>query len=354
VTRESRLLLAAVLFVAGFAVAACGDRERSADLLKRSLQDPAASEELHQRHRLLTMVVRRDFVGAEIALESAFEAYRVGEMGSNRLRRRVEAIELANGVDLAPQLDEWVERRPDSWQAALARGLYRLRQAWDARGGDVAAATPGIRFENARDLAAAAEKDLRRAASVELARAFAHTGLISSSLLTGQGLEERRRLFDTAWASDRNFNSLARAFHETLLPEWGGSEELMLGFRNELARQGATSMQLSELDAAFYVRRARHLFHEGDLRGARSALRAAEGKLATPDVLKGVAELAMRDGDLKEVARAMERNVRENDPWDLYSLELLLQATRALGRQQESEVVLRQLHELHQRYRNGE
>lgn len=311
------------------------------------------SDALHDRHQAFALLSRSEFTELQALLEERHAQYQRSELSANRLRRLTETIEYANGVDLTGQLDLWVARMPESALARQIRGFYVLERAWDARGGDVAADTPAVRMSRARELAELARDDFRAALKIAPDAAFAYEGLISASQLLSSDSEQRKAWFETAWSIDRRANPVVRAYFVTLAPEWGGSESEMMSFRNELAARGANTMQLSELDAAFHLRRSRHEYGRGNRRGAKKELRKAEGILATPNVLKGIAEIARMEGDMKEVVRVLERNLRENDPWDLWSMEALAQAYESVGRHQHRDRMVLRLLELHERYRRG-
>lgn len=139
----------------------------------------------------------------ELDFEIAFRAFRIGDTSARA------------------QLDAWVAAHPRSWAARLARGRYLGRQAWIARGSNLASATTPQQFDNFQEVLQLSLKDVEMALQLEPKLTEAYTILIDQA---GQGTsQDCHNLADKAFGfAPANFRIWERLL-SCLQPRWGGS-----------------------------------------------------------------------------------------------------------------------------------
>ena len=150
-----------------------------------------------------------------------------------RLFDAYEAFDVAM-PSLEPLLTEWVQQRPKSEAALLARASFFRASGWNARGAKYSEETTNQQFERMRDFFQRSVNDLVDAHHLEPNSIVAYRGMMS--IATSQGdVAASRRMLDLALKIQPYSFVLRVAHMHNLLPRWGGSYEAMARFAEESA-----------------------------------------------------------------------------------------------------------------------
>jgi tetratricopeptide (TPR) repeat protein len=308
------------------------------------------SDELHHAQTLLKLLWTEKYKELDQEIAAAYLERRKGKLSSNQIQARFWQLQNAAPA-FSARFDRWVAQQ-DSAHAYLARGWYRLQQAGNLRGDGLAASVPASRREAMRALLHGGIEDMERALFKDPLCAMCIGGKIYANTLLGQRdpdlVEQALNLDPTLW------QPLASHF-VTLSPQWGGSEGAMKVFIRDMGSRGISKDFMNRLDALFYFQLG--LIEQYDKRDNDAAIEKYEMAISSyPDsnALKNLAEVYASTGRYDKAAAALERNLRENDEWDLYTIEALAQAYFALGNTSDGKRMMKKRDELFRRYRNGE
>ncbi|MBU1236302.1 MAG: DUF4034 domain-containing protein [Gammaproteobacteria bacterium] len=308
------------------------------------------SDELHQRHALVKLLWEERYAELDQAIAQAYREREKGKLSSNRLRTRFWQLQ-----NVAPaftvRFDNWVARQGSS-HAYLARGLFRLEQASRIRGDGPASGIPPARYAKVRELAQLGVDDLHQALDKDSRCAMCIGGEIFANLYLGRRDDE---LVEMAFLIDPTLWQPVAAHFMSLYPQWGGSEEEMNAFIRHMETLNGTEKIVQRLNAMFYFRRGlEQQFGYRDYAEATKEYETAISYFPDSYALKNVAAMYSAQGKHDKAAVALERNLRENDEWDLYTIEALAQAYFAQGKGSEGKRMMRKRDELLTRFRNGE
>jgi tetratricopeptide (TPR) repeat protein len=222
---------------------------------------------------ILDMARRRDFDG----LDAMFNELAADVAGDVRHEMRFEDAFDAFARDepaLLASLDAWVDARPNSAHARVARARYHFATAWRRRGGAYIRDTP---LDNIRGMEVFSKKtieDLTAALVRDSTHLAAYVILIGVTQLFGAH-DLAGSALQRAASIHRGAYSVYRSFVLMLWPRWGGSEALMIDFGNRAAEDSATNPRLATLRGAVYQSRAFDSSQAGDHAGAVRELNKA-------------------------------------------------------------------------------
>jgi tetratricopeptide (TPR) repeat protein len=163
---------------------------------------------------------------------------------------------------LEPRLTQWVERRPTSAAALLARGTYLIAAGWHARGSKFAGKTKRGQFIGMANYFRRASADFNAALRIAPNSIVAYRALMSISMNESDSATSRELLDRGLKIQPYSFR--LRAFYiETLLPRWGGSYAAMTRFAEESAPYAARNPRIRALGGYVYWDRGRVLEKEG-------------------------------------------------------------------------------------------
>ena len=119
------------------------------------------------------------------------------------------------------------------------------------------------------------------------------------------------------------WRALMRYF-QTLYLQWGGSDSAMLAFIEEIK---PTNPNLAKaMQADFYWRRGRDYQRSNQIDVEIAHHIKAISLSAHSDALTDLGHFYMLQVKCDEAVELFKRNLKENDEWDLHSLESLMQA----------------------------
>ena len=269
--------------IAGFA--ASGGAQSSttasiaiADSLFQPIQLPSAlafgypPNEIH-KPRILEMIRRREFDALD-AMYGALQADVSRDVKHEmRFADAFEAVHRDEPTLLA-SIGAWVTARPRSAHARVARASYQFAAAWRRRGTAYIADTPEANIRGMVELAQGALADVVAALEIDSTHLIAYEIAIGVSKLAGSH-QLAAQLMTRGLAIHRGSYALRRAFITMLWPRWGGSEDAMVAFADQAARDSALNPRLAVLHGAVYENRANDSSVAGNYAGAIRELNKA-------------------------------------------------------------------------------
>lgn len=307
-------------------------------------------DNLHVRHGMLKLLWTEQYAELDRALDEQYRLYQDGKLKAAAFVSQLWTLQMADKDHFSQRFDAWVAARPDSRWASLAQGLFFLQAAWNARGQDVAARTPEHQMAAMREWAQRAVATLRRAADNEVSPALYGGGLIGAGMLLGDS-SGSEGLMRAALDADPKIWMAPIAYFQQLYPQWGGSEEAMLGFIDEI--RGQHPQLAARLDADVWWRRGLDDETSGRIESAMVRYESAIAIYPHADALKNLGEIYVRAGRCKDAEKVLETNLEKNDPWDLWTIEMLHQAQTCNGDSLKAMLTMGKRDELIRRYREG-
>jgi Domain of unknown function (DUF4034) len=152
----------------------------------------------------------------------------------------------ATDPDLAPKLDNWVARYPNSYVARVARGIYYKKVGFEARGTAYIRETSQTQIDNMNAAFEKAVADLRGSLSMDPKPFLSYFHLLDIGNAIGAN-EELRAIYDRAIGLDPSSYAIRLKYMSTLQTRWGGSLEDMQNFYAECQRAGLSDAQNMEL-----------------------------------------------------------------------------------------------------------
>jgi len=230
-----------------------------ADSLFQSIQLPPAlafgypPNDIH-KPRIVEMIRRREFDALD-AVYGALQADVARDVKHEmRFADAFEAVHRDEPTLLA-SISAWVTARPRSAHARVARASYQFAAAWRRRGTAYVADTPEENIRGMTELAQRAVDDVVAALQIDSTHLIAYEVAIGVTKLAGSH-ELAAQLMTRGLAIHRGSYDLRRAFITMLWPRWGGSENAMVAFAEQAARDSALNPRLATLRGAVYENRA--------------------------------------------------------------------------------------------------
>jgi tetratricopeptide (TPR) repeat protein len=214
---------------------------------------PSAAQSLawsESRAQIVALAQAGKIADIEVALLSAQEEFERNQRDDHRIAGLLDGIEDKRlpFYHIETQLNQWVERAPQSYAARLLRGTYLGQAAGRARGSEWAQSTSEAQFAKMRELHERSRVDLLAAAPLVTVPLHARVRLMWNALVGGQ-----RTLFieqyQLATAHSHSSMKLRRVFMASLEPRWGGNYEAMAQYAADSAK-AVTPAQATELRGA--------------------------------------------------------------------------------------------------------
>lgn len=177
---------------------------------------------------------------------------------------------------LEPLLTEWVNQRPGSAAARLARGTYLNASGWDARGTKFGSATKHEQFANMAAYFRRAKVDFMTALALLPNSIVAYRGLLMMADAE-KDPESTRQLLDRGLKIQPYSFRLRWTYIANLLPRWGGSYKKMTRFAEESAPYAARNPRIRALGGFVDLDKGRQLERDGHTAEALNAYNRALG-----------------------------------------------------------------------------
>ena len=305
---------------------------------------------LHTRHHQLWLLWNKQYQALETSLDEQYNLYKKGKLKGAELSKQIQSLEYANEGAEA-RFAGYVEAMPKSKWSHLLYGLYLVKQAGGARGSEIYSKTPQASLDKMRELAEEAKVLLETAHKQETPFGLYAGGMMQINLWLDVD-DGNKSLVHEAIARDGDIWRAPFTYFRTLYPQWGGSEKAMAEFVVEVRSKNPALSKA--LQADFHWRRGRHFEGDGQLDAAIAEHEKAIRFYHNSDALTDLGSIYMRAGKCDAAVTLFKRDLAENDEWDLYALESLMQAHDCAGNSWQFSRVRAKRGELFARYRAGE
>jgi tetratricopeptide (TPR) repeat protein len=182
-------------------------------------------------------------------LDRLLAAYADSVLRDYRVEYRLFDAYAAFGVAvpaLEPFLNEWVQQRPTSAAARLARATFFRASGWNARGARYASKTSNQQFVRMGKFFQLTFDDLTEALRLEPKSIVAYRQLIDLATTQREAAMSRQMLDQALKIQPYSFLLRATYMHN-LLPRWGGSYEAMARFAEESAPYAKRNPRINAL-----------------------------------------------------------------------------------------------------------
>ena len=306
-------------------------------------------DEEHERNVLNGMLVNEEYGKLETALSKANGKYDLKKLPPNIWAARFHTLADINADNIIVRFDSWVEEK-DSGYAHLARGMFLLVQAWEARGSKLAAQTSDAQFNAFRNLATRAQADLTIAGEKLTACALCAGELITANRALGGPPDENASLLEAAIRYDPYMERPILNFFPSLFPQWGGSFEEMESFISAMRNKVKDPAIIDKLESRMCWERGRQAEQEKNPSLTFEWYQRGVNAHPYDMLMKNLAEIHSKNGDHQQAAAILEKNIVANGEWDLYTTEALAQAYYSLGDNNKGDKMMKKRDELHRRY----
>jgi tetratricopeptide (TPR) repeat protein len=183
------------------------------------------------------------------SLEAVLSAYADSVVRDYRMEYRLFDAYAAFGVaipSLEPLLNDWVNQRPGSVAALVARGTYLHAAGWHARGSESGIQTSRNQINRMTGFFRRGAADFNAALRLSPNSLVAYRALISIASVDREPAAARE-LLDRALKIQPYSFRLRAAYMNYLLPRWGGSYGAMTKFAEESAPYAARNPRIRAL-----------------------------------------------------------------------------------------------------------
>ena len=193
-----------------------------------------ASEVPVDRVQLLDLLRKGDFEALEARLTRLQQDSEAGNGQDQWIGVAFHAFGIVDS-EIQARLEEWVNKKPGSYVARVARAAQYRELGWKARGNDYASETSEDQFAGMRRHFAKAREDLYAALKINSELSIAYVDLIDIASTEGRDEERFRALEAGLSVAPRSYHIRWR-FLNRLEPEWGGSMEMVEAFAEASVR----------------------------------------------------------------------------------------------------------------------
>ncbi len=194
---------------------------------------------------ILEFIRTRRFEELEALLRALHRAVGEDIRHEMRLFTAFEAVK-RNDAPLLAGIDAWIEARPQSADAIVARAAYNLAAAWRARGYKYIRDTPESRLRGMGDRLDLTVRDARAALAIDSTHLIAYDILLEVIQLGGSP-EIGVQILQRGLAVHPASYLLRASFMQSLKPRWGGSYELMRAFADASVKDSARNPRMVTL-----------------------------------------------------------------------------------------------------------
>lgn len=205
----------------------------------------AVAEPLLDYSRIHQKVLDGEFAAVEKALGRVEKRYRKGKVGDQTVGYAYGAFATTH-PGFGKKLDAWVRASPESHRPRLARAVYRLDQAFLARGGRLARDTRKEQFRAMNQFMDRASADLAAALKRRPDLTVAYARKIQIAMARGSE-EDVRRIAARGLKEDPASYTIRLELLQALQPKWGGSLAAMREVLREMKPHIRENPPLKEL-----------------------------------------------------------------------------------------------------------
>jgi uncharacterized protein DUF4034 len=197
---------------------------------------------------LLTLLMAGRYDELDNRLQSVQKDYKRHSISDEQLLAAFRPFYVTDPKQV-PYFDQWVEHKPKSYVARLARGIHFKYVGLEARGGDFIDKTSEAQLRGMEVAFGKAALDLHASLSLDEKPLLSY--LHSMDIGRNLGLKRfDRELLEAANRVDPHNFIVRRKFFYMLQTRWGGSVQEMRNALEEIRRSGASATQLRDLEVA--------------------------------------------------------------------------------------------------------
>ena len=200
-----------------------------------AIKDPEFERLEAKRQPLVTLFKQEQFDSLDEKLNAIQAQYESGQIDEEELVDYFQWIETLGNLDVDGfdrRLTMWVEQKPESYAANLARGIFYAELGYKSRGVKFASETTTAQFSKMRSWFKRSKKDLRLSLTLTAKPLLSHFYLNVIALFSSDRAA-RETYFSEAMQYAPDSNLMRGNYMVGLLPRWGGSIEQMEAFARE-------------------------------------------------------------------------------------------------------------------------
>jgi len=224
------------------------------------------------RSQIIDMLSKRDIDGLEKTYDNLFRQYKGDASYEVLLLDSYNLFSPANNISLA-DLDYWVSET-GSYIAFAARGAYKNKLGFTARGTKFISETPKYRIDDMKELHREAAKDLQLAIKKNPLLMPAYFNLISVAKASAMPFTPKE-ILDQAIKQDNRTYTVRLAYMHAIVPQWGGSYEEMSDFAKQTAQYANVNPLLWTLQGVVFAEQGADYWRESNFAKALDAYTSA-------------------------------------------------------------------------------
>lgn len=260
-----------------------------------------SSDNLSQKNRVdddaHVKLVSRDYAGLERQYGRYLDSYVTNKISEEELSLKFAVFSKGSGFE--SRYDEWVSAYPKSYSARLARGVYRVADAWNKRSTKFANETTDEQFRGFTETLELAASDLQASLELFPKPVESYRQLINAS--KGLKHDSARSLLDAALKLDPKAYYPRDAYLLTITPKWGGSELLMSKFIKQCKSSSMSDKNKAHIEGMQYYYLAEQAWWRKDYKTSSELYLKAYRFHNNPDWLEWSGRSAV-DGGFKDMA----------------------------------------------------
>lgn len=200
------------------------------------------------------------------ALESYYsrqqQRYEAGSIPDDKLYASFRKL-YEESPDNEGFFDRWVAEYPNSYSAALARGIYLYRMAWAVRGDRYLSDTASHQIEGMKDYLTRARPDLLASLKLTDKPYLSTLYLLNVAMLNGTA-PERRQWYERGTTIDPDNTLLRYRYMFSLRPRWGGSYQRMQEFLAQCEKENLPPRLIARLNMLIHADLAEDAMRRAD------------------------------------------------------------------------------------------
>jgi TPR repeat protein len=277
---------------------------------------PLTDEEVFFQESYL-MLSTKAYKELDNRLNGYLDLYARNNMTAEELALKFDMFSKMPGLE--PRFNEWVKEFPESYSARLARGIYRVTDAWEKRGNQFASSTTDNQFKGFREILKEAQSDLKLSLGLYARPVDSYRYLVRVS--KGLGLGNERSMLDAGLGLDSKACEIRFEYFDAITPKWGGNKALMAAFLQESNKSPMSDKNKKRIEGKYFYSLAHQARLDKDYKSAETYLFKYYLTNKEPGALQSSGQAAL-DGDFKKVAFERFDQLASEHPKYPYGYEL--------------------------------
>lgn len=286
---------------------------------QRAIADPVINlteqESFFQESYL--MLSTKEYKALDQRFKKYLDLYAGNKITAEEFAQKLEIFTRMPGLE--PRFDEWINAFPESYTARVARGIYRITDAWEKRGNKFAHSTTDEQFRGFGESLKKAQSDLMLSIQLYSRPVDSYRYLIRISKGLSLGIE--RNLLDAALKLDPKAFEPRSEYIDAITPKWGGDEGLMTRFLDESNKSPMSDKNKKGIEGKYYNSLAQQAKSDKNYKTASDYYYKYYLTNKEPGALQSSGQAAL-DGDFKDLAFERFDQLAKEYPKYPYGFEL--------------------------------